>query len=188
MSIRDASLVGLGAAVISIASPIAVPMPLGVPSTLQSFIIPLMGVLLGPRIGGLSALVYVLLGVVGLPVFAGGLSGPAVLLGPTGGFLASFPVMAFIAGFVPMPLPKAAGPRQHLTGWLHTWMLLTLAFCINFLAGSLQFTFVTNSTASQAFAASVLPFLPSGLIKMAAVGIIGRKLARNVRRLAQGAY
>jgi biotin transport system substrate-specific component len=67
----------------------------GVPLTLQTFFVYLSGLLVDPWTAGFGQALYLLLGLLGLPVFAGGLVGPQALLGPTGGFLLSFPIAAF---------------------------------------------------------------------------------------------
>ena len=71
-----------------------------VPVTLQDLFMTLAGLLLGARLGSLSQIVYVLLGVVGLPVFAGGKAGLGVLLGPTGGYLLGFVAGALLSAAV----------------------------------------------------------------------------------------
>jgi biotin transport system substrate-specific component len=69
-----------------------------VPITLQSLFTCLAGILLGSSVGAMSQIVYVLLGIIGLPVFAGGKAGIGVLLGPTGGYLLGFIAAALVIG------------------------------------------------------------------------------------------
>lgn len=71
-----------------------------VPFTLATMFVILAGMILGPALGTASAALYILLGVIGLPVFAGGSSGFGVLLGPTGGFLAGYVLAAFLSGLI----------------------------------------------------------------------------------------
>src|SRR3989344_6465707 len=76
-----------------------IPLPFTpVPITLQTLMVLLSGAMLGPYYGTLSMIIYLILGVIGLPVFAGGSSGVAALFGPTGGYLFSYPVAAFVVG------------------------------------------------------------------------------------------
>jgi len=78
-----------------------IPLPFTpVPITLQTLMVLLSGAMLGPYYGALSMIVYLLLGAIGLPVFAGGSSGIPSLLGPTGGYLLSYPVAAFVIGYM----------------------------------------------------------------------------------------
>ncbi|GAB2024501.1 biotin transporter BioY [Lactovum odontotermitis] len=82
-------LVALGTALIAVASQLAI--PLGpVPFTLQTLVVALLASLYRLREILLSVLLYLLLGLIGLPIFSGGASGPASLFGPTGGFLLAF--------------------------------------------------------------------------------------------------
>lgn len=78
-----------------------IPLPFTpVPITLQTLMVLLSGAMLGPYYGALSMIVYLILGAIGLPVFAGGSSGVGALLGPSGGYLFSYPVAAFVIGYM----------------------------------------------------------------------------------------
>lgn len=100
MTTRDLALVALFAAVTAVCAQISFRLPLltGVPFTLQVFAVLIAGAALGARRGALSQLVYLLLGAIGLPVFARLHSGLGALLGPTGGYLWSFPIAAWLVG------------------------------------------------------------------------------------------
>ena len=71
-----------------------------VPFTLQTMMVLLSGAFLGARNGAYSQIVYIFLGSIGLPVFANGSMGIAVLFGPTGGYLLAFPLAAFLVGYL----------------------------------------------------------------------------------------
>src|SRR5215204_6140633 len=89
----------LMAAVTAVAAQIAIPLPFSpVPFTLQVLGVILSGLLLGPRYGALAQAIYLLIGAVGVPVFAQFRGGLGVLLGPTGGYLLSYPIAAAVAG------------------------------------------------------------------------------------------
>jgi len=94
------AMVLVGALAIAVAAQVAIPVPgTPVPMTLQPLAVLIVGGLLGPRYGAASAALYVMMGAVGLPVFTpGGLPGFARLTGPTGGYLLSYPVAAFVTG------------------------------------------------------------------------------------------
>lgn len=89
-----------------------------VPLTLQSYFVLLAGFVLGPWRGALACVLYLLAGLVGLPVFAGGTSGWERLLGPTGGFLWSFPLAAAVAGWATKGGSPLTWPRGLLWGAL----------------------------------------------------------------------
>ena len=82
--------VALFTAVICILSIWQIPLPSGVPITLQTFALALCGYVIGAKLGAISATLYLLLGLIGLPVYAGMAAGPGVLFGPTGGFIFGF--------------------------------------------------------------------------------------------------
>lgn len=163
-------MIGVMVAATCILAQVSIPMPLGVPMTMQTFAICLCGLLLGPRYGALAALVYVLLGLVGLPVFAGFSGGFQKVFGPTGGFLLSFPLMAWLAGL--------GAERMHRKGAVVFW--LTAANAANLLTGMLMFAAMMHTTLQQAFAACVLPFLPVTVVKTAAAGLLGGKLRKRL--------
>ena len=81
-----------------------------VPFTLQVPAVVLSGLLLGPRYGALAQAIYLLVGAVGVPVFAEFKGGLGVLLGPTGGYLLSYPIAAAVAGLA--TTPRGAPPRR----------------------------------------------------------------------------
>jgi biotin transport system substrate-specific component len=99
-STTDLALIAVFAALIAAAAyTAAIPVGgAGVPLTLQTFALLLAGLVLGPVRGFLAAALYLLLGLVGLPVFAGHAAGAAVFTGPTGGYLVGFPLLAAAAG------------------------------------------------------------------------------------------
>jgi biotin transporter BioY len=76
-----------------------IPLPFTpVPITLQTLVVLISGAMLGSYYGALSMIIYLILGAIGLPVFAGGSSGIGVLFGPTGGYLFSYPIASFVIG------------------------------------------------------------------------------------------
>ena len=91
MSVRDICYAGLFAAVIAVMAQISIPMPMGVPMTMQTFAITLAAVVLGSKLSTISSLIYIIMGAVGLPVLANFSGGFDKFVGPTGGFLISFP-------------------------------------------------------------------------------------------------
>ena len=107
----DLALIAAFAALTSVAAYVgAVPVGgSGVPITLQTFAIMLAGCILGPVRGFLAAALYLLLGAIGLPVFAEHSSGLGVFTGASAGYLWSFPVAALVGGFL---VKYVAGPRR----------------------------------------------------------------------------
>jgi len=96
---RDLALAALFAALVSLGALVSVPFFGPVPFTLQVAFVLLAGLILGARLGVLSLTVYLLLGLVA-PVYAQGSSGPAALVGPTGGYLVGFVIAAGLVGWL----------------------------------------------------------------------------------------
>jgi len=133
--------------------------PIGpVPITGQTFAVLLTGALLGSRLGAMAMIAYVLEGASGLPFFAGGLSGITHLLGPTGGYLISFPAAAFITG---------AFAEQ---GWDRKFVTAVAAMAIGslviILCGWMWFSFVMHTSPLATARLVVLPFLPGEAVKI----------------------
>ena len=170
-TVGDLCLIGMFTALIVVCSQLSIPMPAGVPMTLQTFIIPLAGIVLGAKRGTIATCLYLLLGAVGLPVFAGFNGGFGVLFGVTGGFLLSFPLLAFCAGFGSRHDGKAA-----------TAVGLVVGAALNYLVGMLMFAALTNSDMKYAFTACVLPFLPTSVIKIVLAEILGLQMKKLLRR------
>ena len=96
---RRTIAIGLGALVVALAAQFAVPVPFSpVPMTLQPLAVLVVGGLLGPGAGVAALVLYIVLGAIGFPVYAGGGSGALHLVGPTGGYLLAFPVAAGVTG------------------------------------------------------------------------------------------
>lgn len=170
-SLQRLTVTGVFVAIVAVLSQISIPMPYGVPMTLQTFAIPLAGVMLGPRLGAVAAAVYVLLGAVGLPVYAGFSAGVGVLFGVTGGFLMGFPAMAALAGW-----GAAGGGRARLA------VGLALGILADYAAGLAVFMLATGSGPGAAFAACVAPFLPVEAAKAVLVAVVGVRCRAALRR------
>lgn len=108
----DIALVAVFAALVAVLSLApAIPLAGPVPITLQTLGVALAGLVLGPVRGFLSVLLYLLVGFAGLPVFAGGAAGIAVLGKPSAGYLLSFPIAALLAGLLSRLLLRSRLPR-----------------------------------------------------------------------------
>ena len=97
-TIRQMTITALMVATLIVCSQIAFNLPGGIPVTMQTFGIALIGFLLGTKLGTIAVGVYLLIGLIGLPVFSNFGSGPAKLLGPTGGYLIGFLPMVLLIG------------------------------------------------------------------------------------------
>ena len=154
-SVRDICYAGLFAAVIAVMAQISIPMPLGVPMTMQTFAITLAAVVLGSKLSAIATLVYLLLGAVGVPVLANFSGGIDKFVGPTGGFLISFPSMAYIIGL-------GVEHRDAFKGAFP--VAVVVGTVVNYIVGVILFVIVAHSTVSVAVSACVLPFIPTAIV------------------------
>ena len=128
-----------------------------VPITGQTFAVLLAGALLGSRLGALSQLTYLAVGAMGAPIFANWMGGPAVLVGPTGGYLMGFVPAAFAVGLM---VERGWDRRVWSMGIA---MLLGLGFIYAFGLSWLAH-FVPKGTV---LSAGLYPFIPGELVKLA---------------------
>jgi biotin transport system substrate-specific component len=146
-----------------------------VPLTLQPFAVLLLGLLLSPRLAAATLGVYLLEGAAGLPVFAPGLAfgaGIAHLLGPTGGYLMSYPAAAALVAFL---------RRRLARGFTGALLSAATGNVLILLCGMAWLAIWTHGSVRSAFALAVLPFLPGDALKVVAAAAIANGLNR-VRR------
>jgi biotin transport system substrate-specific component len=171
-------LIGLGATVVvALAAHVAIPLPFTpVPLTLQPLAVLAVGLALGPVGGFLTMLAYLAEGAMGLPVFSPtGLGGIAQLVGPTGGFLMAYPLVAAIMGGLTRGL-TARTPR-----FLAAFVAGNLAMAILFLSGAGWFMHYTHHTLYAAWVGAVAPFLPGEFIKVVVAAGVYSTLSRAPR-------
>lgn len=177
LTTHDLCVIAIMAAITAVMAQISIPMPLGVPMTMQTFAVTLAAIMLGAKRSCIAMCIYLLLGAVGLPVFANFNGGFQNIIGPTGGFLISFPLMAFIIGL-------AMNYRKNKVLFV---VLITAGTIVNYIVGVAMFCFITGSPVMTGITACVLPFIPTAIIKAVLATILGlelRKRLQNVLKLA----
>ena len=159
---RGIALAATLAALISVASPINIPLgPITpVPITLQVFFVYLAGALLGARYGALSMVIYLVLGAVGLPVFAGLSLGTAVLLGYTGGYLFAFPIASLLGGYVARRRPAT---RRGDT--IRVSLSALLSLLVIYVIGVVWLSYYLGLSLLNGVLAGAVPFIPLDLLK-----------------------
>lgn len=170
LSSREIVLAGLFAAVISVLAQFTI--PLGpIPLTLQTFAVGFVVTILGKKTGTIAVAIYLLMGMIGLPVLAGGASGIASFFGPTGGFLVGFIFQAYFTGWI---LEKSQ--------FNYFWSILAnvIGAFITLIFGSLWLKFSGNLPWDTAFSAGMIPFILPGVIKAFAAGYLGILLGRRL--------
>jgi biotin transport system substrate-specific component len=171
---RRVLLVALFTALTALGAHISVPLE-PVPVTLQTLFVTLAGAVLGPYLGGAAMLAYIAAGVAGVPAFAMG-AGFVYLLGPTGGYLLSYPLAAAVTG-------KLCGPRSQagVAGYLRIAFAMAVASLLILLLGWSQLALLTGD-AQRALQVGVLPFLFGDVLKIA----VGAFLAQQLRPRTHG--
>lgn len=151
-----------------------------VPFALQIIVVVLNGLVLGPWAGFAAAALYLVAGVAGLPVFAGGAAGPSVLVGPTGGYLIGYALAAIASGLV----VKAALRKGQSVGATTAWLAVAavVAVVVIHVCGVIGFIVLAKMKFGAAVA-TTLPFVPWDLVKAAIAVAIALAIFRAFPRL-----
>jgi biotin transport system substrate-specific component len=156
---------------------VSAPLPgTAVPVSLQTLMVLLSGLLLGPWLGAAAQTAYLAAGAAGMPVFTMGLGLP-YLFGPTGGYLLAFPAAAAAAGLIAM---HARGGIVRRTGVLTVAALA--ATVVVYAGGWAQLSLLTGD-ARAALMMGVLPFLVGDLLKLAIAVVIALRIRRRTLAL-----
>lgn len=164
----------LFAAIIGILSQVSIPLPFSpVPITGQTLAIGLAATILGKKYGTISLLLYLALGAIGIPVFAGGAAGFGVLVGSTGGYLIGFiPTIFIIAYYI---------EKTRFTV-LNAMIANTIGMFVTLIFGTVWLKIAASLSWQDAMAFGFYPFIILGLVKAyvaSALGvIIGKRLAK----------
>jgi biotin transport system substrate-specific component len=170
-AVKDLVFTAMFAALIAVCSILSIPIG-EVPITLQTFAVCLAAAMLGWKRGTLSVLIYVLLGAVGVPVFAGMTGGVGILAGPTGGYIIGFIPAAIIIGIAADKWERKALP-------LIAAMVLGVLVC--YLIGTIWFMVVTGMGIGESLMLCVVPFLIPDGVKIALAMILSNRLSKVVK-------
>jgi len=173
LKLRDMCFIAIFAAVIAVLAQITVPMPLGVPLSLQTFAVMLAGIILGARKAAVALIIYLLLGAVGAPVFVQFGGGFHRIIGPWGGFLMSYPFVAFLIGF---------GSDTGKKFWLA--VCLAAGAVMNLSAGMFWFAFISQIGLRESFTAAFAPFIIAETVKIVFAFSIGAPVRYFLRKTA----
>ena len=183
--IYDIVVIAISAALITVCSWISI--PLGpVPFTLQTLAILAVLLTLGGRRGTIAIVVYLALGAIGVPVFAGFKGGPAALLGPTGGFLVGFIAAALIFWLLEKLVfaRLMSTPAKRLVFGLVNSLIFELVL---YVVGVIWFMTVYAAKTGPiglgaVLSMCVIPFIIPDIVKMIAAAVIGSRTYRFVRQ------
>ncbi len=170
---------GLFAALTAIGAYIRIPLPY-VPLTLQVFFCLLSGILLGARIGMISQIVYIAVGLVGVPVFTSG-GGPGYVLNPTFGYLAGLILCALVIGKLSEGLTKLTITRLFLINMVGVLIIYAIGVPYLYLIKNLYLG--AETPLSKVLYGGFLLTIPGDIIKSYLAALIGVKLIPVVRNL-----
>lgn len=163
-----ASLFGAGTAVGAL---ITIPLS-AIPITLQTLFLYIAAGLLGGRLGALSQFVYILLGIIGLPVFSNGQAGFGILLGKSGGYIIGFLLASFLIGKL-IEVKKKPGPL-----WIGLSMVI--GTIVIYILGVAQLSYVMKLSILKAASVGALPFIIGDLLKIIVAVIITLKVRDKI--------
>lgn len=164
------AMIAVMAAVIGVIAPFSIPAG-EISFTLCTFVLYLAPYILGWKGAATSTLVYILLGMVGMPVFSGFKAGLGVLAGPTGGYILGYIPMVLLGGLMIKMFPKNRAVQ--LGG-------MVLATAVLYAFGTVFFCIQTGATVERALLVCVLPFIPFDLGKMLAAAALGPVLRERL--------
>ena len=176
--LKSMVFVALMAAFLCIVSPISIPLPL-VPITLQTFAVFAAGALLGWKKGTLAVLIYLLLGLIGLPVFSGWTGGFSSFATPSSGYIIGFLFTALVTGFLIDRFPNRLWmyPAAMAAGLVVCYLFGTLWFLVY-----MNVWMATPYTLWQALLVCVIPFLVGDALKIGAATALCYPLRKQLTR------
>ncbi len=178
------------AALIAVLAQIAIPLPSGVPVTLQTFAVALTGIVLGAKLGTISTFIYILLGAVGAPVFSGFNGGLGAIVGKTGGFIWGFLFLVFFAGAgAAMMKGSSDSEKGDAIKRLGTFPSTIAGFLsgifgllICHVLGTVQFALLGNMGFWQAAVLVSVPYLVKDICSLALACILGLQVRKQLYR------
>jgi biotin transport system substrate-specific component len=174
--LTDALLVVLGAGLIAASAQISIPLPFTpVPITGQTFAVVLVGAAYGTGRGGASALLYVLLGIAGAPVYAHGASGWAVITGASGGYLVSYPLAASLTGYL--------AERRWDRRFSSAIGAMLSGNVVIYLVGLPWLALVLHTNLEKTLELGLYPFVPGDTLKLYLAAVALPLAWRGVKRL-----
>lgn len=180
ISTADMVLCAMCAAITCVLAPISVPIG-PIPISLCTFAVMLAGVLLGAKLGFVSQLIYVLLGAVGLPVFAGYTAGLAKIAGVTGGYIVGYPFLALVIGLIYGKFGRGCADVKRKVLWMFIGMIAGTA--VLYAIGTVWYCVLSGNGVIAALGACVIPFLPGDFLKMVVVAIVSVPVEKALNKI-----
>lgn len=175
--IQRLAIIALATAFLAIASQLTIPLPM-VPLTLQTLAVGIIATVLKPLDSILAITLYLILGAIGVPVFAGGAAGFGVILGPTGGFLIGFLLQAQQIAMIGQLDFMMKTPQSKL-GLYSLANIIGAAWCL--VLGTVWLSIAAHLSLQAAFKVGCLPFIIPGVIKAILAAVIGYAIRRALK-------
>jgi biotin transport system substrate-specific component len=151
----------------TVGAQLAAPLPFTpVPVTMQTLFVVLAGLTLGARDGFYAILAYVVLGLAGAPVFAGFSFGPAAVIGPTGGYLMSFPAAALVSGYL---FGMFGGSR------IAAFLASLCGMALILAGGAAYLSFIAGLPPARTASLAILPFIAGDLAKAIIAALLAKR-------------
>ena len=175
ISTQDITIMALLTALLCISSYIIIPLPFtAITITAQTLVINMIGLLMTPKKAGTIVGMWIALGIIGLPVFSGGMGGLGKLLGPTGGY-----ILGYLAAAILIALLK--GKKGSVIRYAA--VAIVAGMPVIYLLGMGWMKVSANMDWNAAFVSSVLPFIPLDMAKCIAAAIIVKPLERVMKQV-----
>lgn len=171
---KTLTLIALMTAIICILGPLSITIPISpVPVSFTNLAIYLTVIILGWKKGTVSYLIYLLIGLAGVPVFASFTAGPSRLLGPTGGYLIGFIFMAMFSGYF----------IEKFIGKIYMYIIgMTIGTLICYVFGTLWLSTQSNMEYKAALMAGVIPYIPGDTIKVLISSFAGNEIRKRLHK------
>lgn len=165
--------IGIMSAIICILGPLSFPIGV-IPISFTNLAIYFVLYILGMKKGTISYIIYMLIGLAGIPVFSGFSGGPSKLLGPTGGYLIGFMFMSLIAGFF---------IDKFFDKWYLCIIGMVLGTAVCYVFGTIWLSYQANMSIGAALFAGVIPFIPGDIIKIIIAAYLGPQIRNRLVRV-----
>ena len=176
LNTKEMVLCSMFAGMLAIISQISLPMPTGIPITIQLFGVALTGVVLGPRLGCIATVTYILLGAIGLPIFSNFRGGLHVLASVTGGYIWAWPAMSVLCGIRPKTESKIYNTAIHM-------VFAAIGLILTETIGGLQwYSLAGDKTLWGIFTYSMVAFVPKDFILTMLAVLIGTRIKQNIKK------
>ena len=168
-SARELTLIGIFAAITAVMAQIAIPLPFSpVPISFGLVAVYISGILLKPKHAVFAQICYLILGAVGVPVFSNFRGGFDALIGPTGGYLFVYPLIAWIVSYSLNSYKSRQAERNQSKAFVlfKAAISMCIAHLVLYLGGTLWLSFTTGTTFIACLSLAVFPYIPLDIVKI----------------------